>query len=139
MALLLAVVRAAEKLADAHVVCLRRGAWKRRSPACARNTPIITPHKSQDLHVERGGKMVPFAGYELPVQYAGAGVLKEHMHCRAPGKASVFDVGHMGQIKWTGADRAAFLEKCVVGDIKGLGAGEGRLSLLTNESGGIVR
>ena len=69
-----------------------------------------------------------FAGYELPVQYAGAGVLKEHMHCRAPGKASVFDVGHMGQIKWTGADRAAFLEKCVVGDIKGLGAGEGRLS-----------
>ena len=69
--------------------------------------------------------MVPFAGYELPVQYAGAGVLKEHMHCRAPGKASVFDVGHMGQIKWTGADRAAFLEKCVVGDIKGLGAGEG--------------
>jgi len=91
-----------------------------------------------DLHVERGGKMVPFAGYELPVQYAGAGVLKEHMHCRAPGKASVFDVGHMGQIKWTGADRAAFLEKCVVGDIKGLGAGEGRLSLLTNESGGIL-
>ena len=82
--------------------------------------------------------MVPFAGYELPVQYAGAGVLKEHMHCRAPGKASVFDVGHMGQIKWTGADRAAFLEKCVVGDIKGLGAGEGRLSLLTNESGGIL-
>merc|ERR1719454_1496112 len=76
--------------------------------------------------------------YELPVQYAGAGVLKEHMHCRAPGKASVFDVGHMGQIKWTGADRAAFLEKCVVGDIKGLGAGEGRLSLLTNESGGIL-
>ena len=109
-----------------------------RSPACARNTPIITPHESQDLHVERGGKMVPFAGYELPVQYAGAGVLKEHMHCRAPGKASVFDVGHMGQIKWTGADRAAFLEKCVVGDIKGLGAGEGRLSLLTNESGGIL-
>ena len=79
-----------------------------------------------------------FLGYELPVQYAGAGVLKEHMHCRAPGKASVFDVGHMGQIKWPGADRAAFLEKCVVGDIKGLGAGEGRLSLLTNESGGIL-
>lgn len=42
---------------------------------------------------------VPFAGYELPVQYEGVGVLKEHMHCRAPGKASVFDVGHMGQIK----------------------------------------
>jgi len=104
-----------------------------------RDAVAVPTHKGHSrTQVERGGKMVPFAGYELPVQYAGAGVLKEHMHCRAPGKASVFDVGHMGQIKWTGADRAAFLEKCVVGDIKGLGAGEGRLSLLTNESGGIL-
>ena len=64
-----------------------------------------------DLHLERGGKMVPFAGYELPVQYAGIGVLKEHMHCRSPGKSSLFDVSHLGQIKWTGADRAKFLER----------------------------
>ena len=63
-----------------------------------------------DLHLERGGKMVPFAGYELPVQYEGLGVKTEHLHCRSPGKASLFDVSHMGQIKWTGADRAAFLE-----------------------------
>eukprot|EP00629_Pelagomonadales_sp_RCC1024_P011815 CAMPEP_0119272718 /NCGR_PEP_ID=MMETSP1329-20130426/8973_1 /TAXON_ID=114041 /ORGANISM="Genus nov. species nov., Strain RCC1024" /LENGTH=401 /DNA_ID=CAMNT_0007272815 /DNA_START=76 /DNA_END=1281 /DNA_ORIENTATION=- len=94
--------------------------------------------KLYDMHLEKGGKMVPFAGYELPVQYAGAGVLKEHMHCRAPGKASVFDVGHMGQIKWTGKDRAAFLEKAVVGDIAGLADGEGRLSLLTAADGGIL-
>ena len=64
-----------------------------------------------DMHVDMGGKIVPFAGYELPVQYDGKGVLKEHMHCRSPGKASIFDVGHMGQIKWTGADRAKFLER----------------------------
>ncbi|KAH8075734.1 aminomethyltransferase [Aureococcus anophagefferens] len=119
-----------------------------------------------DLHLERGGKMVPFAGYELPVQYAGIGVLKEHMHCRSPGKSSLFDVSHMGQIKWTGADRAKFLERvrprprlarrvapprppprvrrkplrrtAVVGDVAGLGDGEGRLTLLTNAEGGIL-
>ena len=58
-----------------------------------------------DLHKELGGKMVPFAGYELPVQYTGAGVLKEHLHTRAPGCSSLFDVSHMGQIKWHGKDR----------------------------------
>ena len=73
--------------------------------------------------------MVPFAGYELPVQYAGAGVLKEHMHCRAPGKASVFDVGHMGQIKWTGADRAAFLDDYRTACAHRLG-GENRLDFV---------
>ena len=54
-----------------------------------------------DLHLERGGKMVPFAGYELPVLYKGgdnAGVMKEHLWCRADGKASLFDVSHMGQV-----------------------------------------
>ena len=134
-----------------------------------------------DLHLERGGKMVPFAGYELPVQYEGLGVKTEHLHCRSPGKASLFDVSHMGQIKWTGADRAAFLESArprpsvasragrageisplpsrgggprragvgffdaralrrtaVVGDVKGLGDKEGRLTLLTNSEGGIL-
>jgi len=58
-----------------------------------------------DLHKELGGKMVPFAGYELPVQYTGAGVLKEHNHTRAAGCSSLFDVSHMGQIKWYGKDR----------------------------------
>jgi len=110
----------------------------KRNQERTRKTPSPRQIHANKTQVERGGKMVPFAGYELPVQYAGAGVLKEHMHCRAPGKASVFDVGHMGQIKWTGADRAAFLEKCVVGDIQGLGSGEGRLSLITNDAGGIL-
>lgn len=92
------------------------------------------------MHIDMKGKMVPFAGYELPVLYEseGMGVMNETLHCRAPGKSSVFDVSHMGQLKWTGKDAADFLEKCVVGDIKGLKAGEGRLTLITNASGGIV-
>lgn len=93
-----------------------------------------------DMHKDMKGKMVPFAGYELPVLYEndGGGVMNETLHCRAPGKASVFDVSHMGQLKWTGKDAADFIEKCVVGDVKGLKSGEGRLTLITNENGGIV-
>lgn len=92
------------------------------------------------MHVDMKGKMVPFAGYELPVLYEheGGGLMNETLHCRAPGKASVFDVSHMGQIRWTGKDAADFIEKCVVGDIKGLKSGEGRLTLITNADGGIV-
>lgn len=94
-------------------------------------------------HKDLGGDMVPFAGYELPVLYKGenvpnGGVMKEHLWCRSEGKASLFDVSHMGQIRWHGADRAEFIEKVVVGDIKGLGDGQGLLSLITNENGGIM-
>jgi len=93
-----------------------------------------------DFHVELSGDMVPFAGYELPVLYKGenGGVMKEHLWCREEGKASMFDVSHMGQIRWHGKDRADFLEKIVVGDIKGLETGKGCLSLVTNENGGII-
>ena len=92
------------------------------------------------LHKDIGGDMVPFAGYELPVLYKSenGGVMKEHLWCRSNGKASLFDVSHMGQIKWHGKDRAAFLEKIVVGDIQGLDNNSGCLSLITNESGGII-
>jgi len=93
-----------------------------------------------DLHKELGGDMVPFAGYELPVLYNGenGGVMKEHLWCRSDGKASLFDVSHMGQIRWHGKDRAKFLETLVVGDIAGLAPGQGCLSLVTNENGGII-
>lgn len=96
-----------------------------------------------DWHRELGGEMVPFAGYELPVLYKGekapnGGVMKEHLWCRTEGKASLFDVSHMGQIRWHGADRAEFIEKVVVGDIKGLEPGHGLLSLITNEEGGLL-
>lgn len=93
-----------------------------------------------DLHKELGGDMVAFAGYELPVLYKGenGGVMKEHLWCRSEGKSSLFDVSHMGQIKWHGKDRVAFLERVVLGDIDGLAPGQGCLSLVTNENGGIL-
>ena len=64
-------------------------------------------------------QMVPFAGYSLPVQYQ-EGVLQSHLHTRADDCASVFDVGHMGQIKWRGKDALRFLETLVVGDLESL-------------------
>jgi aminomethyltransferase len=85
-----------------------------------------------------GGKMVPFAGYHLPVQYEGLGVMKEHLHTRSEGGASLFDVSHMGQIRWRGRDAVKFIESVVVGDIAALREGEGKLSLITNEDGNIV-
>eukprot|EP01036_Dinobryon_divergens_P028196 gene28196-37099_t len=91
-----------------------------------------------DLHLQIGGKMVPFAGYELPVQYDGLGVLKEHLHTRALNSASLFDVSHMGQIKWHGKDAVKFIEKLCVSDIKSLKVGEAKLSLIMNEKGTIV-
>jgi len=69
-----------------------------------------------DLHVSLGGKMVPFAGYSLPVQFPD-GVLTSHLRTREAGKAALFDVGHMGQLIWRGADRAAFLERVCVADV----------------------
>jgi len=88
-----------------------------------------------DLHVSLGGKMVAFAGYDMPVQYA-TGVLKEHLHTRA--SAGLFDVSHMGQVRITGDDAAAALESLVVGDLTSLKPGEMRYTLFTNEAGGIL-
>ncbi len=90
------------------------------------------------LHQELGAKMVPFAGYEMPVQYP-LGVLKEHLHTRA--KAGLFDVSHMGQAFLTGPDHetaAAALEALVPGEIAKLGPGRQRYTMLLNEAGGIV-
>ncbi|MBB1485055.1 glycine cleavage system aminomethyltransferase GcvT [Oceanospirillum sediminis] len=88
-----------------------------------------------DLHTELGGKMVPFAGYEMPVQYP-LGVKKEHLHTRE--KAGLFDVSHMGQVKLTGENAAAALEKLVPVDIIDLPAGKQRYAMFTNEDGGIM-
>ncbi|MCV6588673.1 MAG: glycine cleavage system aminomethyltransferase GcvT [Marinobacterium sp.] len=88
-----------------------------------------------DLHVELGGKMVPFAGYEMPVQYP-LGVKKEHLHTRD--QAGLFDVSHMGQVKLTGANAAAALEKLVPVDIIDLPVGKQRYAIFTNEEGGIM-
>jgi len=96
-------------------------------------TILTTPLNA--LHRELGAKMVPFAGYDMPVQYP-MGVLKEHLHTRE--KAGLFDVSHMGQVILRGADPAAALETLVPGDLKALGLGRMRYSFFTNGSGGIL-
>ncbi|HUO01681.1 MAG TPA: glycine cleavage system aminomethyltransferase GcvT [Rhizomicrobium sp.] len=86
------------------------------------------------LHLELGAKMVPFAGYEMPVQYP-AGVLKEHLHTRE--KAGLFDVSHMGQAFLDGADPAHALERVTPADLVGLKEGMQRYGLLLNDQGTI--
>ena len=93
-----------------------------------RRTPLYA------LHLELGGKMVPFAGYELPVQYQ-AGILKEHLHTRAG--AGLFDVSHMGQATLAGDDPAGALETLTPAEVKGLKEGQQRYALLLNQDGGI--
>ena len=90
-----------------------------------------------DLHVKHGAKMVPFAGYEMPVQYP-MGVMQEHLHTR--GKAGLFDVSHMGQVILRGSSyeaTAMALEKLIPMDVLGLPVGRQRYGLLTNEEGGL--
>ena len=92
------------------------------------------------LHLARGGKMVPFAGYEMPVQYP-AGVLKEHLHTRTA--AGLFDVSHMGQIALRAksgkvSDAALALERLVPQDILGIAPGRQRYAQFTNDDGGIL-
>ena len=88
-----------------------------------------------ELHVELGAKMVPFAGYDMPVQYP-LGILKEHLHTRAA--AGLFDVSHMGQVRLTGDNPAAALETLVPGEIQALARCRMRYSLFTNDQGGIL-
>ena len=87
------------------------------------------------LHIALGAKMVPFAGYNMPVQYP-LGVLKEHLHTRD--QAGLFDVSHMGQAVLRGTDVAAAMETLVPGDLKGLAAGQIRYTVLLNQQGGII-
>jgi aminomethyltransferase len=97
-----------------------------------RRTPL------HGLHRELGARFVPFAGYEMPVQYP-TGVLREHRHTREA--ASLFDVSHMGQAFVIGPDHgaaAAALEALVPGDVARLGRGRVRYTVLLNDAGGII-
>ncbi|MNJ41740.1 Aminomethyltransferase [compost metagenome] len=87
------------------------------------------------LHLELGARMVPFAGYDMPVQYP-LGVMKEHLHSRD--QAGLFDVSHMGQIRLSGANAAKALETLVPVDIIDLPVGMQRYAMFTNEQGGIL-
>jgi len=94
---------------------------------------LITPLHT--LHLELGARMVPFAGYDMPVQYP-LGVMKEHQHTRE--QAGLFDVSHMGQILLTGAGAAKALEALVPVDIIDLPVGMQRYAMFTNGQGGIL-
>jgi len=98
-------------------------------PEELRTTPLDMLHRSL------GAKMVPFAGYSMPVQY-GPGVMAEHLYCRA--KAALFDVSHMGQFSLRGPGAAAALETMVPGEFQALKPGRQRYTLLLNEAGGII-
>jgi aminomethyltransferase len=92
-----------------------------------------------DLHVSLGGKMVPFAGYEMPVQFP-AGVMKEHLHTRTA--AGLFDVSHMGQVilrpKGSYQETALAFESLMPVDVLGVAQGRQRYGIFTNETGGIL-
>jgi aminomethyltransferase len=87
------------------------------------------------LHLELGARMVPFAGYSMPVQYP-AGLVAEHHHTRSA--AGLFDVSHMGQLRLTGPDAASAFESLMPVDVMGLGINKQRYGLLLNDEGGII-
>jgi aminomethyltransferase len=99
------------------------------SPAALKKTPLY------DLHLELGARMVPFAGYSMPVQYT-AGLLTEHKHTRTA--AGLFDISHMGQLRLVGPDAAAAFETLMPVDVIGLAPGKQRYGLLLNDEGGIL-
>jgi aminomethyltransferase len=94
----------------------------------AKKTPLY------DIHVASGGKIVPFAGYLLPVQYSG--VIAEHLAVRT--NAGIFDVSHMGEVIFSGADALSNLQNILTNDFSGMASGRVRYSLMCNDLGGIV-
>jgi aminomethyltransferase len=111
--------------------------WTLEGAECMSDQELaVTPLNA--LHRELGGKMVPFAGYDMPVQFP-AGILKEHLHTRSA--AGLFDVSHMGQawlIAEDGADPAIAFESLVPADVQSLEPGQQRYSQLLNDTGGIL-
>ena len=101
-------------------------------------TPPVAPLLRvplNDLHVSLGARMVPFAGYAMPVQYP-AGLMAEHLHTRTA--AGLFDVSHMGQLRLVGPDAAAALESLMPVDVIDLAEGKQRYGLLLNDEGGVI-
>lgn len=96
----------------------------------AKKTPLY------ETHVKYGGQIVEFAGYELPVQYEGHGLIKEHTAVRTA--AGLFDVSHMGELIVAGENAEAALNDLLTNDIRGMYDGQVRYSLLPNEKGGAV-
>jgi len=120
--------------------------WKSASKVARRFTPAFQRRMFSDealkktalydAHVELQGKIVPFGGWALPVQYGKESIGNSHLHVRS--KAGLFDVSHMGQLILRGNKAADFLEYITPADIGALETNQARLSLLTNEAGGII-
>ena len=92
-----------------------------------RQTPLIQQHRSA------GGKLVDFAGWEMPIQYSG--VLDEYHTVRS--KAGLFDVSHMGRLRVSGQDAVAFLQRTTTNDVAKLAVGQAQYSMVCNDQGGI--
>src|SRR4051794_34452715 len=93
-----------------------------------RRTPLY------DNHVAAGAKLVPFAGWEMPVQYAG--IRAEHVAVRT--SVGIFDVSHMGEIETSGPDAEAFLQRILSNDVTKIAADGAQYSVLTNQYGGVL-
>src|ERR671914_8622 len=87
-----------------------------------------------DRHVAAGAKLVPFAGWEMPVQYAG--IKEEHLAVRE--RAGIFDVSHMGEIETTGPDAEAFLQRVLSNDVSKIAERGAQYSVLCREDGGVL-
>src|ERR1051326_1952753 len=87
-----------------------------------------------DRHVEAGAKLVPFAGYEMPIQYSG--IREEHLAVR--GSAGMFDVSHMGQIETSGPEAEALLQRLLSNDLGNLAVGGAQYSVLCRKDGGVL-
>src|ERR1700759_4013588 len=88
----------------------------------------------RDRHVAAGAKLVPFAGWEMPVQYAG--IREEHLAVRS--HAGVFDVSHMGEIETSGPDAEAFLQRILSNDVTKIADDGAQYSVLCKEDGGVL-
>ena len=94
-----------------------------------RTTPLTS------LHIELGARMVPFAGYSMPVQFS-EGIIAEHLHTRT--HAGLFDVSHMGEFFVSGDQATALISKISSNDVTKLSPGQAQYSCMPNETGGIV-
>ena len=100
----------------------------------ASGTETLKRTPLHDRHVAAGAKLVPFAGWEMPVQYAG--IREEHVAVRT--KVGVFDVSHMGEIETSGPDAEAFLQRILSNDVSKIAADGAQYSVLTKPDGGVL-
>ena len=120
----------------------RKGKEPVARPYSGAETELVRGEKSMEKktplyerHLAGGGKMVPFAGYLLPVQYP-TGVIREHMAVRQA--CGLFDVSHMGEVRYRGKDALANLQRLLTNDFSNMPAGKVRYSVMTDPQGGVI-